>query len=166
MASIKCDHLNNDLCHEGKKNFLKCPVYVVNDAKDCDVWSVGTKKVMGRLGNHLWSLMTGWGMTLKYGIQVAYFRETIDFVRPYFEDFDHCPTLEEDYCGFKEFFEHFRSFVDLKIEEFYSNKAGKKLKFARSDVGTQLIVPPEYGTRWKVNYKELIDSKDFIEQFR
>lgn len=156
----------SDLCDAKNKNFFNCPMYLANDANECKTVTVGTKKVMGRLGNHLWALMIGFGISKKYGIQMTAFRETIDFVQPYFENFEHCPTLEEDFCGFKDFFEHFRSFVDLKIEEFYSNKAGKQLKFFRSEVGTQLIVPPEYGNRWKINYKELIDSKPFIEQYR
>jgi len=158
--------LDPDVCKEKIRDFEKCPIMVGKDVlnNNCKVLTIGAKKVMGRLGNHLWGIMVGFGIAKKYGIQMAVFQETINLVKPFFEDFEHCPSLEEDFCGFEQFFEHFRSFIDHKIEEFYSQKAGKKLKFNRS--GSQLEVPPEYGNRWKINYKELIDSKSFIEEYR
>jgi hypothetical protein len=64
------------------------------------------------------------------------FKETKDYMRQYFKGFDRCPSLEEDYCGFKEFYEHFRTYLDSKIEEFYSEKSGHKVKFER--IGIQV----------------------------
>ena len=62
-----------------------------------------------------------------------------------------------------EFFEHFRSYLDSKIEEFYSMKSGRKVKFER--IGNQLSVPAEYALTWKLNYKDLVDTEEFIRDY-
>ncbi len=99
--------------------------------------TVATAKVMGRLGNHIWGMMINTAMSIKYNLNMVMFKETKDYLSKYFKGFDHCQSLEEDYCGFKEFFDHFRDYLDSKIEQFYSEKSGHKVKFARKGIQLQ-----------------------------
>ena len=89
---------------------------------------------MGRLGNHIWGVMMNMALSIKYNLNMVLFKESKDYLSKYFKGFDHCQTLEEDYCGFKPFFEHFRDYLDSKIEQFYSEKSGHKVKFSRKGI--------------------------------
>ena len=149
----------------------KCPIHVrsnllgISPMTSKGVFpSVATRKVMGRLGNHLWAVMMTMAMSVKLELNMVLFEETKDYARKYFKGFDDCPSLEADYCGFKDFYEHFRKYLDTKIEEFYSQKSGHKVKFERQ--GIQLSVPAEYALRWKLDYKELVDTQHFIDGFK
>ena len=146
----------------------KCPILVQSNllgiSPTTNFPSVATRKVMGRLGNHLWAVMMTMAMSIKLNLNMVLFEETKDYARKYFKGFDECPSLEDDYCGFKDFYEHFRTFLDLKIEQFYSEKSGHKVKFER--LGIQLSVPAEYALRWKLDYKELVDTQHFIDDFK
>ena len=97
--------------------------------------TVATRKVMGRLGNHIWGVMLALAMSIKFDIKVGMFEETKDYVRKYFKGFDECHSMEDNFCGFGQFYEHFRSYLDTKIEQFYSEKSGHQVKFGRE--GTQ-----------------------------
>ena len=97
--------------------------------------TVATKKVMGRLGNHMWGVMMAVAMSMKFNIKVGLFEETKDYLRKYFKGFDECYSMEENFCGFGDFFDHFRNYLDSKIERFYSEKSGHLVKFERE--GTQ-----------------------------
>jgi len=76
-------------------------------------------------------------LSMKYSLNMAMFKETKDYLRKYFKGFDHCQSLEEDYCGFEQFFEHFRDYLDSKIEKFYSEKSGHQVKFKRKGIQLQ-----------------------------
>ncbi len=96
--------------------------------------TVATSKVMGRLGNHIWGVMMNMAMSMKYNLNMVMFKETKDYLSKYFKGFDHCQSLEEDYCGFKAFSDHFRDYLDSKIEKFYSEKAGHEVKLSREGI--------------------------------
>jgi len=97
---------------------------------------------MGRLGNHIWGVMQSMALSIKYNLNMVMFKESKDYMSKYFKGFDQCQSLEEDYCGFKKFFERFRDYLDSKIEQFYSEKSGQKVKFARK--GIQLEGLPNF----------------------
>jgi hypothetical protein len=98
--------------------------------------TVGARRALGRLGNHMWAVMMNYAIAVRFGLNMVMFEETKYYMKRYFKGFDQCPTLEDDLCGFSEFFEHFRTSLDKKIEQFYSEKSGREVKLQR--VGNQV----------------------------
>ena len=66
---------------------------------------MGSKKVMGRLGNHIWGLMMNVAYSMRFSLNMVMFEETKEYLAKYFKGFDECPSLEQDYCGAGEIIE-------------------------------------------------------------
>jgi hypothetical protein len=142
-----------------------------SENKSSDFRTVVTKKARGRIGNHIWLLMTLTVFELKYGYQTYLAEESRRILNRFFKGFDeNSPSAEKDLCGYKEFYKHYQTYLDKKITEFYEKKSGKKLNLRNPvddpDLENRLIVPAEIGLVHKLVVDNLVNEQEFIDGFQ
>ena len=136
-----------------------------NDLKQPN--SIVTMKTRGRLGNHIWTLLTLNAMKINYKVDFYLPSESKIILQRYFEGYDNLQTVE-DLCGFKGFYAHFEQYWDRKIVEFYENKAHQKIpikKTAGNYSTNKIMIPEELVLKFPLRGDELVDSEEFIKEY-
>ncbi len=86
----------------------------------------------------------------------------------YFKGFgaDEVESAEKDYCGFKEFYRAYQSYLDGKIMDFYEEKSGKRWDLKNPDNwedANRLVVPAEIGLKYPLDVNTMVDTPEFIK---
>lgn len=140
----------SNLCHE------KPPIVITTQAR-------------GRLGNHLWILMTLLAFKLKSPEKVDYYlpEESKLILSKYFDNFEDIKTVE-DLCGFNEFHDHFVNYTDQKILDYFESKSGQKIVLQKPEskyATSRLVIPSDIYHKYPLNGDAFMNTQEFIDNY-
>ena len=111
--------------------------------------------------------MTLIAFKVNYDIDYYVSEETKRILEQYFQGFGNIKTAQ-DLCGFNDFYNHFETYWDSKIVQFYQKKSGIEILIIKpndSYLTNRITIPKELALKYPLRGDELVDSEDFINEY-
>ena len=129
--------------------------------------TVVTAKTNGRLGNHLLSYMHLMRLEFYYNVTILPENVVKKSLDTFFKNFDNIQTVEDDACGYYEFFDQFDKAEENLIIDLFRGKSGIDVTIERKE-GEIRIYPIEVAIKYGEEINAGFDSykKQFIQNFK
>ena len=129
--------------------------------------TVVTSKTNGRLGNNLFSYMHLMCVELNYNVTILAEKVVKQSLVTFFKNVDDIPTVDDDACGYYEFFDQFDKAADNLIVDLFREKSGMDVTMDRGPEGIS-ISPIEVAMKYGEEVNAGMDSyqKQFLQKFK
>ena len=129
--------------------------------------TVVTSKTNGRLGNNLFSYMHLLCVEFNYNVTILAEKVVKQSLVTFFKNVDNIPTVDDDACGYYEFFDQFDKAADNLIVDLFKEKSGIDVTMERGPDGIS-IAPIEVAIKYGEEVNAGMDSyrKQFLQKFK
>ena len=129
--------------------------------------TIVTSKTNGRLGNNLFSYMHLLCVEFNYNVTILAEKVVKQSLVTFFKNVDNIPTVDDDACGYYEFFNQFDKAADNLIVDLFKEKSGIDVTMERGPEGISISpieVAMQYGE--EVNAGMESYQKQFLQKFK
>jgi len=129
--------------------------------------TIVTSKPNGRLGNYLLSYMHLMCVEFSYNVTILTENVVKKSLDTFFKNFNNIQTVDDDACGYYEFFDQFHNSEDNLIIDMFKEKSGINVTMERGPEGIT-ISPVEVAIKYGEEINEVMDSyrKQFLQNYR
>ena len=129
--------------------------------------TIVTSKTNGRLGNNLLSYMHLMCVEFNYNVTVLLEKAVKKSLDTFFKNFDNIQTVDDDACGYYEFFDQFNKAADKLIIDLFKEKSGIDVTMERRPEGVS-ISPIDVAIKYGEEINAVMDSykEHFVKTFK
>ena len=163
------NHENVLTCDKNKdKNSNTCNNKITKEIANSPRFkTIVTSKTNGRLGNNLFSYMHLMCVEFNYNVTILAEKVVKQSLVTFFKNVDNIPTVDDDACGYYEFFDQFDKAADNLIVDLFKEKSGIDVTMERGPEGIS-ISPIEVAMKYGEEVNAGMDSyqKQFLQKFK
>ena len=128
--------------------------------------TIVTSKPNGRLGNNILSYMHLMCVEFNYDVTILTEKAVKNSLDSFFKNFNDIQTVEDDACGYYEFFEQFNKASDNLIIDLLREESGINVTMKRGPDGIS-ISPMQVAIKYGEKINAVMDSyqKQFVQNF-
>ena len=129
--------------------------------------TIVTSRTNGRLGNNLFSYMHLMCVELNFNVTILAEKVVKQSLVTFFKNVDNIPTVDDDACGYYEFFHQFDKAADNLIVDLFKEKSGIDVTMERGPEGIS-ISPIEVAMKYGEEVNAGMESyqKQFLQKFK